>query len=110
MQVARPQLGWRAVPSASMLIGMVVALALLGGAGYFVYQRFNPTVAPLAQQTAPVTRGSIAASVNATGTVAATSASRLGFRASGRIADVNVVVGDQVKAGQVLARLDTTDL
>jgi multidrug efflux pump subunit AcrA (membrane-fusion protein) len=85
MQVASPRLGRRAAPSVSALIGIIVALAIVAVAGYFIYQRLNPPSAPVAQQTAQVARGSIAASVNATGTVAATTISRLGFRASGRI-------------------------
>ena len=37
-------------------------------------------------------------------------ACRLSFKSSGKLAEVDVAVGQQVTAGQTLARLDTTDL
>jgi HlyD family secretion protein len=57
-----------------------------------------------------VARGAVVAGVNATGTVVADNASKVGFRGSGRVADVFVKVGDQVRVGQPLAQLDTGDL
>jgi RND family efflux transporter MFP subunit len=44
------------------------------------------------------------------GIVVARRTSRLGFSASGRISTIAVDVGDRVKVGQQLARLDTRDL
>ena len=110
MQIATPRFGPRALPSLGALIGIAVAAAVIGAAGFFVYQRLNPPPAPVAQQTARVTRGTIIASVNATGSAQALTTNRLNFKANGRIADVSVSVGDSVKAGQVLARLETSDL
>lgn len=43
------------------------------------------------------------------GTLAASQAAGLGFKAGGRISAVRVKVGDQVKAGALLATLDTTE-
>jgi HlyD family secretion protein len=79
--------------------------------GYYGYQRFYPKpVVAAAVNAVEVARGNLQASVTATGTVAAPAQSRLTFKASGRLIDLPVTVGDAVKAGQVLARLDDTDL
>src|SRR4051812_20109811 len=104
MQIATP-LGRRAFPAFGGLIAAIVAVAVFAGAGYFVYQRFNPPPAPVTQQTATVTRATIQATVSSTGSALAQSASRLVFRSAGHIAEVNVNVGDHVAAGQVLAQL-----
>jgi len=56
-----------------------------------------------------VASASISRSVTATGTVSARVQSDLSFRVSGRIIERLVDVGDQVKAGQVLARIDAEE-
>ena len=61
-------------------------------------------------QTATVTRGSLQATVSASGTIVAHAQVAVPFQNSGQIKTINVKVGDQVKAGQVLASLDTSDL
>ena len=48
--------------------------------------------------------------MSAAGTIAAHAQVTVQFQNSGQIKTVNVKVGDKVKAGQVLASLDTTDL
>src|SRR5439155_18272006 len=84
----------------------LVALAVLVGAGVVVYQRFFAPVAPTPLgQVVPVQRGNVAATVSATGSVVATKQAKLVFANSGRIKDILVNVGDQVSAGQPLARL-----
>ncbi len=88
------------------------ALLLLAAVGYYAYDRFfKPQEAPTAAiQTAPVTRGSIVASVSATGSVVPAQTAELSFGSSGRLAELHVVVGQTVKKGDVLARLDASDL
>jgi HlyD family secretion protein len=62
-------------------------------------------------QTAVVERGTLRASVDATGSVAPETRLELSFKsASGRAAEIMVEEGDQVEAGEVLARLETADL
>src|SRR5690349_111389 len=106
MELAGPLQRHR-LPSFGGLLALFVAVAVVLAGGVLVYRRISPPPAPVPQQTAPVTRGTITASVNATGNVAATQISRLTFRADGTVTQVNVAVGDSVKAGQILARLDT---
>ncbi|MEW6182693.1 MAG: HlyD family efflux transporter periplasmic adaptor subunit [Bacillota bacterium] len=58
----------------------------------------------------PVMQGSIINAISATGMVSAVKSTGLDFKNSGEIKKVNVKAGDRVKAGQVLASLDTADL
>ncbi|HEX2881134.1 MAG TPA: efflux RND transporter periplasmic adaptor subunit [Polyangiaceae bacterium] len=58
-------------------------------------------VTPVAQNWQPV--------VEFDGTLAAAQAAGLGFKVGGRISSVRVKVGDEVKAGALLATLDTTE-
>ena len=60
--------------------------------------------------TAPVTRGSLVVSVTATGTLEALNQVEVGSELSGVIAAVTVDFNDRVKAGDVLARLETERL
>lgn len=57
-----------------------------------------------------VTRGSMSETVSADGTVEAANTDDLSFSSSGKVTAVNVKAGDAVKAGQVLATIDPTDL
>ena len=68
----------------------------------------NPLLANI--QTAEVTRTTLSNSVESSGSVIANATVQLSFGASGSVSDVYVTAGDQVKQGDVLATLDTTDL
>ena len=68
------------------------------------------TATPSNVSTATIKRGSLTQVVSASGTVAARPQVDLTFQSSGQITRLDVQVGDRVKAGQVLAGLDTTDL
>lgn len=91
---------------------VLLAVFLVSSAvGYAAYQRFFASASPAAPlQTAAVRRGSIAATVSAAGSVVPNKQSKLTFATSGTLQEINVGLGDRVKAGQVLARLDTTPL
>lgn len=68
--------------------------------------------APRAMETVkaqPATFQPIARTVSLSGTVAARVESKLSFRVAGRIAARNVDVGDHVKAGDVLATIETPE-
>lgn len=60
--------------------------------------------------TATITQGDLTQVVSGGGSVAAARQVDLSFSQSGTITAVNVKVGDQVKAGQALAQIDTADL
>ena len=84
---------------------IVIVLAAAGG-GYYYYRQSTTTAkaansTPL--QTATVKRGNLVISASGTGSVISESEIQLGFEYSGVLAQLNVVVGDEVKQGDVLA-------
>lgn len=89
--------------------GAVLIVLLILGAGY---QRMTASAASpsTATQTVKVTRGSLSATVSASGNVSAPSTAALALSSSGKVAQVAVKVGYAIKKGQLLMRLDTTDL
>ena len=88
----------------------VVLLLLIGGAGFWGYSVLHPKAAPVATQTATVSRGDVLATVSATGKVISPSDVGLAPLVAGTLASLNVKVGDHVSAGQTLAQIDTTNL
>ena len=68
------------------------------------------TATPQQMSTATVSRGSLQAMVSAAGTIAAQAQVAVQFQNSGTVKAMNVKVGDQIKAGQVMASLDTAEL
>lgn len=61
-------------------------------------------------RTAPVDLGPVERPIRAAGTVAAKDEWDLAFQVGGRLAQVTVHEGERVRRGQVLARLDVTEL
>jgi HlyD family secretion protein len=62
------------------------------------------------QRTATLANGALTATVNATGNIEPESEVRLNFQQAGTVAEVLFEEGATVKQGDVIARLDTTDL
>lgn len=60
--------------------------------------------------TEKVSKGAVIKEISETGTVKANEDAVLSFKTSGRLKEVYVKVGDEVKSGQELARLDVSDL
>jgi HlyD family secretion protein len=61
-------------------------------------------------QTVVVERTTLRASVDATGSIVPETRLELSFKSAGRVAEIMVEEGDQVKAGEALAKLETDDL
>lgn len=89
----------------------LIVLAVLIGGIYLGYTRFTANAASVpTYQTAPVQRGTLAAVVSAAGTIQANAQTALAFQTSGQVTEIDVAPGDHVTKGQVLMKLDTTDL
>lgn len=95
------------------LLIALITIAVIGAAGWFGFQRFQERRAQLDDQptyeTVAVERGAISSTVSATGSIEPEAEVALSFRASGRVEQVLVSVGQPVEAGQLLAQLDVTD-
>ena len=79
---------------------VVLALAL---AAYFLWFNKQEKVDYI---TETVTRGDLAVTVNATGTVGAAQKVTVGAQASGQIKKLYIKVGDEVKKGDLIAQID----
>jgi len=86
---------------------LLLGLLLLGAAVGIGIWRWRTRLPP---HTVVVRRGTITATVQATGTVQPRRQARLSLRTGGTVQEIHVEVGDKVEAGAVLLRLDTADL
>jgi HlyD family secretion protein len=104
MTFIRARWGWLA-------LGLAAMAAVIG---WYAYQQ-NQAALAQAEESASLRserlqRGSLIATVSATGSLQPNRTANLTFLIPGTVRDVPVKSGDEVKAGQVLARLDTADL
>lgn len=99
-------------PRRRTLLIVLAALIVVGaGGGYAYYQRVylpDHQASTPDLQTATVQTGSIVISASGTGSLISNSERSLGFQGSGALTELDVNVGDQVTAGEVLAKIDDT--
>ncbi|MDS4031435.1 MAG: efflux RND transporter periplasmic adaptor subunit [Candidatus Contendobacter sp.] len=88
------------------IIWTLLALGLLGSGGWAGWRWFGPVTV----ETARPSRGPAVRAVYAAGTVEPTVMLPIAPRGAGRLVELNVDEGAQVRAGQTLARLEDTDL
>ncbi len=95
-----------------LLAVLIVPCAAVVGAGSWLMRDRSGSSATSAPQNLTVAAAitTLRQSVSATGTLAPAHEADLSFGSSGTVTDVNVAMGDRVTAGQVLARIDPTDL
>jgi HlyD family secretion protein len=92
------------------LAGLLLLVAILGGGGfggwyYFIRDTSTPTPTTLAQE-ATAAMGNLVTSFTSTGTANPQVSSKLAFGTLGQVVSVSVALGDNLTAGQELARLD----
>ena len=93
-----------------IVTAVVVIAAALGGT-YYWKSRQDALAAQQSQgRQVAVHRGALVATVSASGSIAPEAQVMLNFQTPGTVDKVNVVVGQKVKAGEVLAQLDTAEL
>ncbi|MCK4390674.1 MAG: efflux RND transporter periplasmic adaptor subunit [Desulfobacterales bacterium] len=88
------------------VVAAIVTVLVAGGAIFFLADKGGP----IQYRTAEVQRGNLTITVTATGTLEPTNQVEVGSELSGIIETVEVDYNDCVKAGQVLAKLDTDRL
>ncbi len=94
------------------VIGALLVLVIVG-LSWFFYDRVSarPKTPSKPQfETIQVRRGDLVATVSATGVLEVEKEIPVSFEIAGRVKAIRVQEGDRVQAGEVLARLDDTDL
>ncbi|KUO70606.1 MAG: secretion protein HylD [Desulfosporosinus sp. BRH_c37] len=92
----------------------VVSVLVLGG-GYWTYKHFTAKPVTATNITAKAKNGNVKKVITATGTVNFPHSIPLQFSndgavVNGQVVELNIKDGDSIKKGQVLARIDDTDL
>lgn len=86
--------------------GLLVTVLLIGG--FWLYNTKNANASTTSYITGTVRIGTVEKSVSATGTIQPIDQYSLSPSSSGKITEIDVKVGDQLKSGQVLAKIDPT--
>lgn len=92
--------------SARTTIIVIVVILLVAAGAYFAWPKSEPVEATPALQTTKVRTGDLVITASGAGTVLPSAQVDLAFRTGGILTELNVVVGDAVRYGQTLARLD----
>jgi HlyD family secretion protein len=102
----------RVRPSLRIWLPIVLAGAAVTAAGLGLWQRNGRQAREkvLESQTAPVIRQDLAVRVSATGSIRPLTPVNISPKQPGRILAIAVDQGEQVKAGQLLARMDDSNL
>lgn len=91
------------------IIIFILLLVLASAYYYFFINNTNKTEL-ISYKTQSIKKGDLFVIVNATGNLEPTNSVDIGIEVSGTIKDIYVDFNDEVKEGQVLAKLDTTKL
>ncbi|MFY1594815.1 efflux RND transporter periplasmic adaptor subunit [Micromonospora sp. WMMD737] len=94
-------------PSLLVNAGLAAAVLLAGGWAYTAFTAPETASAGEAR-TVPVSRATVTSAVSVPGSVRSAATASATFATAGPITEITVAVGDQVKKGQVLARVDAS--
>jgi RND family efflux transporter MFP subunit len=95
------------------IIILVLTLVLASGGYYYYSTVYSQTHKPDEEPTiatGQASRGDLVITAGGSGTLIPASETAVGFRSGGVLAELLVEVGESVEAGQLLARLDDTDV
>lgn len=90
-----------------LAVGLAVVVLAVGG--YFAFNYFSVQKTVTKYVLGTVEKGTVAVTVTGTGQVSASNQLEVKPKVSGDIISVNVVAGQEVKEGDVLAKLDPSD-
>ena len=90
---------------------VLVVLILFAVVAWIIWSQYSSsqTIRPN-YQSSRVNQGTLRTSIAATGPIANPTSVPVSFKNAGKLTEVNVSIGDRVRAGQVLARQDPADL
>lgn len=100
-----PKLGRRGWMIALIIVLLVI---LIGGGAFFYAQRASRAQVQYTEDT--VNYGTITVTISSSGSLKAGAEYDLNFAIAGQVSEIDVHVGQQVKAGQVLAKLNSPGL
>lgn len=90
-----------------LLFAALAAVVFVGTWALLEQARAQPPALP---ETATIRRGTLRITLSASGKIRPRAQAALNFTTPGTVAEIFIQEGDQVRKGQPLARLDTTDL
>ncbi len=85
---------------------LIIVIFIIAGFSYFYFRNKNNSEYILEE----VRRGTVSKEISETGAIKASEELELGFKTSGKIGKIYVKVGDNISAGQALAKLNVSDL
>ena len=94
-------------------VSLVVVVALLGGGAFAIVKAQQATAAASTAstlQTATARTGNLVLEASGSGYLVASSEANVAFEIDGKLAELDVKLGDKVKKGQLLAKLDDASL
>src|SRR6188474_3350940 len=95
----------------SLWLKLAIVLVLLTAAvGAYFYWQAQQTPVAATTINVPVVQGNLEVTIESSGNVQPNQSLALNFKQTGTITEVGVQAGDVVTKGQVLARIDDTDL
>ena len=91
---------------------ILVLVVVLAVAGVLVYRKVAASQVQTTQslRTATVTLGEVSSTISGVGTMRSKQSAMVNWQTSGKVEAVNVTIGQQVTAGDVLASLDPGSL
>lgn len=89
---------------------IVIIVLVLATGGYFIYRNVKAKQDTTSYKTATVSKGTLTATVTGTGNIIAVNEASVSPSISGKVTDLSVKAGDQVKAGQVLFKIENSTL
>lgn len=89
-------------------VALALVVAIVAALGLFSIYRSPSSSSATVTRTVKVTRGTVQASVSASGNLSTVHTADENFDSGGTLATLTATVGEKVKAGQVLATIDST--